>query len=120
MLFEQRQRWVVLLDSQTVKDRILILEIQRRQYEGHNTPLGYHTDQGRGQNDGQGKYFGLSTASEAFLIFTTQLCSCSYNCNAIGFISSQEGSIATGILPTPSTSLSSLPMGSKALSDHFP
>ena len=25
---------------------MLILETQRRQYEGHNTPLGYHTDQG--------------------------------------------------------------------------
>ena len=29
--------------------------------------------QGRGQYDGQGEYYGLSTASEMFLIFTTQL-----------------------------------------------
>ena len=36
-----------------------------------------------------------------------------YNCNAIVFIFWQEGSIATGILPTPNTSLSSLPAGSK-------
>ena len=28
---------------------------------------------GRGQYDGQGVYCGLSTASEVFLIFTTQL-----------------------------------------------
>ena len=34
-------------------------------------------------------------------------------CNAITFIFWQEGSIATGILPTPNTSLSSLPVGSK-------
>ena len=47
-----------------------------RQYEGHNTPLSYHTDQGpygHGQYNGQGVYYGLSTASEVFLIFTTQL-----------------------------------------------
>ena len=25
---------------------VLLEETQRRQYEGHNTPLGYHTDQG--------------------------------------------------------------------------
>ena len=25
---------------------VLISETQRRQYEGHNTPLGYYTDQG--------------------------------------------------------------------------
>ena len=53
---------------------ILILETQRRQYEGHNTPLGYHTDQGPwgcGQCYGQGLYWGPSTASEVFLIFTT-------------------------------------------------
>ena len=56
--------------------RDLHLPTQRRQYEGHNTPLGYHTDQGPkgiGQYDGQGVYCGLSTASEVFLIFTTQL-----------------------------------------------
>ena len=43
-----------------------------RQYEGHNTPNGYYTDQGpydRGQYDDQGVYCGLSTASEVFLIF---------------------------------------------------
>ena len=41
-----------------------------------NTPLGHHTDQGHtgyGQYDGQGMYFGPSTASEVFLIFTTQI-----------------------------------------------
>ena len=46
------------------------------QYEGHNTPLGCYTDQGqqgRVQYDGQGVYCGASTASEVFLIFTTQL-----------------------------------------------
>ena len=42
----------------------------------YNTPLGYYTDQGlygRSQYDGQGECCGLSTASEVFLIFTTQL-----------------------------------------------
>ena len=54
----------------------LILETQRRQYEGHNTPLGYYTDQGpqgRGQYDDHGVYCGPSTASKVFLIFTRQL-----------------------------------------------
>ena len=39
-------------------------------------PLGCYTDQGpqgHGQYDGQGEYCGLRTASEVFLIFTTQL-----------------------------------------------
>ena len=51
-----------------------------------NTPLGYHTDQGpqgHGQYDGQGVYYGLSTATKVFLIFTTQLYSCLSNYNAI-------------------------------------
>ena len=61
------------------------------------------------------QYCGLSTASEVFLIFTTQLYSCLCNYNAIVFISLQEGSIATGILPTPNTPLSSLPVGSKVV-----
>ena len=88
---------------------------------GHNTPLGYCTDQGlrgRRQYYGQGEYYGLSTASEVFLIFTTKLCACLCNCNAIVFISSQEGSIATGILQTPNTPLSSLPVGSKMYFCH--
>ena len=71
----------------------------RRQYKGHDTPLGYHTDQGPyncGQYDGQGVNCCLGTASEVFPIFTTL-----------------EGSIGTGILPTPNTPLSSLPVGSK-------
>ena len=50
-----------------------------------------------------------------FLIFTTQLYSCLCNYNAIIFISLQEGSIATGILLTPNTSLSSLPVGIKII-----
>ena len=50
----------------------------------HYSPIGYYTDQGpygRGQYDGQGVYFGLSTTSEVFLIFTTQQysCQCSYD-----------------------------------------
>ena len=65
------------------------------------------------QFDGQGVYCGLSTSSEGFLIFTTQLYSCFCNYNAIDFISCQEGSIATGVLPTSNTPLSSLPVGSK-------
>ena len=38
--------------------------------------IGYHIDQGpqgRGQYDDQGVYCGLSTVSEVFLNFTTQL-----------------------------------------------
>ena len=48
---------------------------------------------------------GPRSASELFLNFTTQLYSCLYNSN--------EGSIATGILPTPNTPLSSLLVGRK-------
>ena len=47
-----------------------------RQYEGNNTPLDYYTDRspmGHGQYNGKGVYCGLSTVSEVFLIFTTQL-----------------------------------------------
>ena len=69
--------------------------------------------EGHSQYDGQGVYCGLSTAFEVFLIFTTQLYWCLCNYNSIAFISWQDGSIATGILPTPNTSLSSLPVGSK-------
>ena len=64
--------------------------------------------------DGQGVYCGPSTASEVFLIFTTQLYSYLCNYPVILFIYRQEGSIATGILPTPNTYLSSLPVGSKS------
>ena len=53
----------------------------------------------------------LSTASEMFLIFTTQLYSYMCNYNAIHVFPYTH--IATAILPTPNTSLSSLPMGSK-------
>ena len=45
----------------------------QRQYSGHNTPIGYYTDKGHSQYDCHGVYCGLSTASEVFLIFTTQL-----------------------------------------------
>ena len=38
---------------------------------------------GRGQYDDQGMYCGLSTASEVFLIFTSQLYSCLCNYDAI-------------------------------------
>ena len=60
--------------------------------------------------DDQGEYCGPSTASEVFLIFTTHLYLCLSNYNVKCFITLQEGSIATGILPTPNTSLSSLPV----------
>ena len=39
---------------------------------GHNTPLCYNT-MGHGQYNGQVVYCGMSTASEVFLFFTTQL-----------------------------------------------
>ena len=61
-----------------------------RQYEGHNTRLGYYTDQGpkgRSQYNGQGVFCGLSTASEVFLIFTIQPYSCLCSYNAMVFIS---------------------------------
>ena len=61
----------------------------------------------------KGVYFGLSNASEVFLIFTTQQYWCICNYNAAVFISWQEGSVVTGILPTPNISLSSLPVGSE-------
>ena len=87
----------------------LIQETQRRQYEGHNTPLGYHIDQGpwgRRQYDDQGEYCDLSTASEVFFIFTNHLYLCLCNYNAKCFITLQEGSIAKEyslppILPSP-------------------
>ena len=60
---------------------MLIQETQRRQYECHNTPLGYYTDQdpyGRGQYNSQGVYCGLS-------LCTTQLCACLCNYNGTFF-----------------------------------
>ena len=54
---------------------------------------------------------GVSYDSEGFLIFTTQLCSYLCNYYSIIFIYLQEGSFATGVLPTANTSLSSLPFG---------
>ena len=47
-----------------------------------------------------------------FLFFTSQPYSCLCNCNDIVFIFREERSIVTGILPTPKTPLSSLPVGS--------
>ena len=52
-------------------------------------------------------------------MFTTQLCSYLCNYPVIFFIYLQERSIATGILPTPNTSLSSLPVGSKLPSRYM-
>ena len=68
---------------------------QRRQDEGHITPLGCYTDQGpRGcsQYDGQGLYCGLSTASEVFLIFTTQMILISMNlkCTIVRALTKRE------------------------------
>ena len=60
---------------------VIILETQRRQYEGHNTPLDFYTDQG------PGVYCGLSTASDVFLIFTNHVHSCLCKYDAIVFIS---------------------------------
>ena len=37
--------WTIGYDSDS-SPVILITETQRRQYSGHNTPLGYYTDQG--------------------------------------------------------------------------
>ena len=64
-----------------------------------------------GQCYGKGVYCSLRTAFEVFLIFVTQLYSCLYNYDAM-FRYWQEGSMATGILPTPSSSLSSFLVGS--------
>ena len=60
------------------------------------------------QYDGQGVYCCLSTASEVFLISTTQPYSCLCYYNAIRLLYCQERSIATGILPTSNTPLCSL------------
>ena len=89
---------------------------QRRQYEGHHTPLGYYTDQdldSHNQHDSQGEYCGLSTASEVFLIFITQLDSCLFAMIMlyIPYLDKREGNIR--ILPTSNTPLSLLPVGSK-------
>ena len=46
-------------------------------------------------------------------MFTTEPYPCVCNYNAIVLIFGQEGSIATGILLTPNTPLSPLPVGSK-------
>ena len=57
---------------------------------------------GLGQYNGQGVYCGLSTVSEVFLFFNTQLYTYSWNYNAISFTSLQEGSIIirnTGRVP---------------------
>ena len=69
---------------------------------------------GCGQYNGQGMYCDLGTGSGMFHMFTTQLYSCFCSYNATVFIYWREGSIATGILQTPNTSLSSLPVGSKS------
>ena len=55
---------------------LIVSETQMKQYEGHNTPQGHHTNQGpkgRGQYDVLEAFCGLNTASEIFLIFTTQI-----------------------------------------------
>ena len=66
-----------LIDVQLI---VLIYETRSRQYEGHNTPLGYHilTKARRAEVSIMAKG---STASEVFLNFTTQLYTylCYYN-----------------------------------------
>ena len=49
-----------------------MLSIIARYYQYKNHKLGSN-DQGRGQYDGQGEYCGLTTASDVFLMSTTQL-----------------------------------------------
>ena len=66
--------WREIGDSITI--HFYSLKKQRRRYEGHNITLGCYTDQGsegHSQYDGQGEYCDPHTASEVFLIFTTQL-----------------------------------------------
>ena len=68
-----------ILPTWPILPYLTYLETERRQYEGHNTPLGYHTDQGSlgsSQYDWQGEYCGLNMDSEVFLNVTTQLFSC--------------------------------------------
>ena len=48
----------------------------------------------RGQYDGQGVYFGLSTASEVYLIFTTQIYSLFMHLKCLLERNRQEGGIA--------------------------
>ena len=61
-------------------------------------------------------YCDLSTASEVFLILTTQLYLCQCNYDAIASdIDEREVLQQEYSHPTPNTSLSSLPVGSKTL-----
>ena len=71
-----------------------------------------HRPWGQGQYDGHGVYWGLSTTSEDFPIFTTQTYSSLCKYYALFCICWQEGSIARGIFPlTSNTPLMSLPVG---------
>ena len=58
------------------------------------------------QDQGQGLYSDLTTASEFFLTFTTWPYSCACNYDLLIFTYLQEGSIVTEILPIPNTPLS--------------
>ena len=79
----------------SIKPWVLIYATQRKQYEG------------------QGVYYGLSTASEVLLSFTTQLysCLCNYNFHILtrGEYCSRN---------TPNHQYSSLPVGSKLSKLH--
>ena len=72
----------------------------------------YYPSMGRGKYDGQGMYWGLSTASEVFLIYyPTFLMYLCYN----ALYAHVKVNIVTRILPTPNTPLSLLLVGSKLL-----
>ena len=67
---------------------------------------------GRGKYDGQGVYCCPSTATEVFLIFTTQLYSCQCNYDAIvSYLNKRE--VLQQEYSHPNTSLSLLQVGSK-------
>ena len=57
-----------------LKVKLLIRETQMRQYEGpQQSPMDL------GQDDGQGVYFGLSTAYVLFSLLNYISCLCNYN-----------------------------------------
>ena len=77
--------------------------------------LSYNADQGtqgRGQCNGPGVYCDLSTASEVFLIFTTQLCQYFSVFFSICYLVTSLNYSFLNILPNSNTSCSSLSVGS--------
>ena len=87
-------------ESESVSTDLKLQETQRTQYEGHNTPQGYYTDQGPYRTAVSMVTKGC-IVPEVFLMFTNQLYSCLCKYNAKVFHILTRGKYCKRNTPSP-------------------